>query len=123
MAGDEDLVYDETLPTHVRVEACMRLIRDSMARAAEFGEAYAAAKASYYGAKDRECFALLDAGHANTFIQTVIKGRPSASAALRAYDMAEVEYKNANEAIQAYKLVLRVLEAELEREWNDARRM
>ena len=90
---DEDLVYDETVPTHVRVEAC------------------------------RESLEMLQAGYANTYIQTVIKGRPSVSPALRAYDLADVEYRNANEAIQAYKLVLRVLEAQNEREWEQARRM
>lgn len=120
---DEDLVYDETVPTHVRVEACMRLIRAQMGKAVEYGRALASSKAAYYSAKDRESLEMLQAGYANTYIQTVIKGRPSVSPALRAYDLADVEYRNANEAIQAYKLVLRVLEAQNEREWEQTRRM
>ena len=120
---DEEVVYDETMPTHVRVEACMRAIRKAQRDADQYGRAMAAAKAAYYSAKDRESFAMLQQGYANTYIQTVIKGRPDVSPALRAYDLADVEYRNANEAIQAYKLVLRVLEAQNEREWEQARRM
>ena len=39
------------------------------------------------------------------------------------YHAAEVEYRNANEAIQALKLKLRVLENEQQRDWEQARRM
>lgn len=120
---DEELAYDETQPTYVRVNAFMRLLRGALARAQDFGMASAAAEASYYGAKSRESFELLEAGHANTFIQAVVKGRPKVAAAMRARDEAEVEYKNAVEAVNVYKLALRVLEAQQEREWSEARRM
>ena len=39
------------------------------------------------------------------------------------YHKAEVEYKNANEAINSYKLALRVLENEQQREWEQSKRM
>lgn len=69
-----------------------------------------------------ECMRMLEAGYANTYIQTVIKGQPKVAAAMGEYHAAEVEYKNANEAIQAYKLKLRVMEAELEREYGQSAR-
>ena len=113
---------DESIPMWVRIEECMRLIDLAISEAKSRGSAMVEKEAAYYTAKAQESFSLLEAGYANTYIQTVIKGRPRVSEAMSAYHAAEVEYKNANEAIQAYKLKLRVMEAELEREWEQEKR-
>lgn len=116
-------VDDESLPLWVRIEECMRLVDAALMEAKLRGKEMVAKEAAYYTAKANVSFSMLEEGFANTYIQTVIKGQPGVTEALSAYHDAEVEYKNAVEAIQAYKLKLRVLEAENEREWSQMNRM
>ena len=118
----EVFLDDESVPTWVRVEECMRLLDLALAESKRRGKAMVEKEAAYYTAKAHESFELLEAGHANTFIQTVIKGRPAVSEAMEEYHAADVEYRNATEAVNVYKLKLRTLEAELEREYEQARR-
>lgn len=114
---------DDSLPLWVRIEECMRLIDLALKEAKGRGKTMVEKEAAYYTAKASESFRLLEAGYANTFIQNVIKGRPGVVEAMSEYHAAEVEYKNANEAINAMKAKLRVLENENEREWEQAKRM
>ena len=114
---------DETIPIWVRKQECIRLMDLALSESKTRGNAFAHAKNKYYTEKSRESFNLLDAGYANTFIQTVIKGRPSVAEAMLDYDITSVEYENAKQAVNVYKLKLKVLEAEIEREWEQARRM
>ena len=114
---------DDSLPVWVRVRECMRLLDLAIVEAKKRGRKMVMAEAAYYSAKADESFSLLEAGHANTFIQQVIKGRPKVTEAMTEYHKAEVEYKNANEAINSYKLALRVLENEQQREWEQSKRM
>lgn len=120
--GDINL-DDETLPVYIRRNECMRLLDLAISEAKKRGDVMVEAEAEYYTAKAEESFRLLEAGHANTFIQATIKGRPKVAQAMSAYHGAEVLYKNANEAINVYKLKLRCLESDLEREWEQAGRM
>lgn len=120
---DEVLLDDEDVPLWVRIQECMRLLDLALKEAKSRGQAMVEAERLYYTAKAQESFRLLEAGYANTYIQTVIKGRPEVSEAMSAYHEAEVQYKNANEALQVFKTKLRVLENENEREWEQARRM
>lgn len=117
------MLDDESIPIHVRKMEAKRLLNRAIAAAKRRGNEMVVAEARYYSAKAEESFNLLEAGYANTFIQTVIKGRPGVSEAMSAYHNAEVEYKNANEAIQSYKLIIKTLEADEEREWEQAKRM
>lgn len=114
---------DESIPLWVREQECMRMLDKALLENKLRGNAYAIAKNRYYTEKSKESFRLLEAGYANTFIQTVIKGRPSVAEAMLDYDIANVEYGNSGEAINVYKIKLRTLEAEIEREWEQARRM
>lgn len=117
------MLDDESIPLHVRRDECLRLLDLALKEAKSRGAAMVSAEAEYYTAKARESFGLLEAGYANTFIQTVIKGRPAVTEAMGAYHAAEIEYKNANEAINVYKLKLRSIEADIEREWEQQKRM
>lgn len=114
---------DDSIPVWVRVRECLRLLDLAISEAKKRGRKMVVAEAAYYSAKADESFDLLEAGHANTFIQQVIKGRPRVNEALSEYHRAEVEYKNANEAINAYKLALRVLENEQQRDYEQEKRM
>lgn len=116
-------IDDESIPLWLRIEECMRLLDIALREAKRRGQRMVNCECEYYTAKANECFELLEAGYANTFIQQVIKGRPRVADAMTRYHAAEVEYRNANEAINAMKVKLRVLENEQEREWNQAKRM
>lgn len=118
----EVFLDDESVPVWVRRNECVRLLDLALSEAKRRGAVMVEAEAAYYTAKARASFSLLEQGHANTLIQSVVKGVPEVSGAMAAYHAAEVEYKNANEAINVYKMKLRVLEADLEREYEQARR-
>lgn len=116
-------VDDESVPLWLRIEECIRLIDLALKEAKRRGRVLVEKEAAYYTAKAVAAFSLKESGEAVTFIQTVIKGVPEVSEAMSEYHAAEVEYKNANEAIQAMKLKLRVLENEQQRDWEQAKRM
>lgn len=121
---DEEIrLDDDSIPLWVRRQECMNLLDLALSECKVRGNTFAHAKNRYYTEKSKESFHLLNAGYANTFIQTVIKGRPSVAEAMLDYDIANVEYENAMQAINVYKLKLRALEAEIEREWEQTRRM
>lgn len=123
MSSKKPSLDDESLPLWVRIEECMRRLDQALMEAKTRGAVMVEKEAAYYTAKAQESFLLLEQGYANTYIQTVIKGRPPVSEAMSAFHAAEVEYKNANEAINVFKAKLRVLENELEREWSQQKRV
>ena len=84
------------------------------------GLEYSRAEAAYYSAKDRRVRELMDEGLSATAISLVIKGEESVNDKLQYYLDMEVLYKNALEAVNVYKLRLRVLESQYEREWRRA---
>lgn len=114
---------DDGLPLWVRIEECMRLLDLALKEAKSRGKVMVDAELEYYSAKSMESFSLLEEGYAVTFIQTVIKGRPNVVKKMSEYHEAEVLYRNANEAINALKAKLRVLENEQERDWEQTKRM
>lgn len=84
------------------------------------GLEYSRAEAAYYSAKDRRVRELMDEGLSATAISLVIKGEESVNDKLQHFRNMEVLYKNALEAVNVYKLRLRVLESQYEREWSRA---
>lgn len=120
---DSSVIADESLPLWVRIEECMRLLDRALKEAKSRGAAMVDAEADYYNAKANASFAMLEEGKPVTFIQTVIKGIPEVAQAMGEYHAAEVMYKNALDALNVYKLKLRVLESEQEREYEQAKRM
>lgn len=114
---------DESIPLWVRIQECTRLLDRALVERRDRGREFANAEADYYMAKEEESFELLNAGYANTFIQTVIKGRPKVNEAMRVRDIKKVEFENADHAINVFKLKLRVLESEMEREWSQQNRL
>lgn len=113
---------DPEAPLHIQRDECIRLLDVALMEAKARGRRLVEAEAAYYSAKAHETFELLEQGYANTTVQGVIKGQDKTGVAMRAYHAAQVEYDNAKEAINVYKLKLRSLEAEIEREWEQARR-
>ena len=92
----------------------------ALAQAKTRGLEYSKAEAAYYTAKDRRVRELMDEGYSATAIGMIVKGEESVSDKLQHFRNMEVLYKNALEAVNVYKLRLRVLESQYEREWSRA---
>lgn len=114
MTSDE--MYE--MPLWEQITYCMRMLDTALFECKSRGRLMVAAEAAYYTAKDKEAFELLEAGCTNTYIQTVIKGRPRVCEAMTAYHAAEVEYENAREARNVWKKKLDTLREEYAREWG-----
>ena len=114
---------DESIPLHIRRNEALRMLQVAERAAKERGITWARVEAHYYSVKAQDTFELYEKGTPATVIQQVIKGMPDTNEALETRLAEEVGYKNAVEAIQCYKLVVRVLESDIEREWNAQKRM
>ena len=109
------------------VYAALARDRDLMKAASEElkgrGIARARAEADYQAVKNRRVLEMKAEGYSASLIQMLIKGDEEVNTKLFERDCAEVVYDSAKEALNCYKLDARLLEAQLERDWNDAKRM
>ena len=80
--------------------------------------AYAQAEKEYKILLRQECLKLRDEGMAIGMITITAYGIPSVAEARFKRDIAEANYKANQEAIQAYKLQLRLMDAQAQREWS-----
>lgn len=97
-----------------------KLLDIALKEARARGLAMNAAEAKYYTVKDLRVRDLMEQGLTATAITMIIKGEPDVNSAMNEYHDLEVEYKNACEAINVYKLRMRVLESAIEREWTQS---
>lgn len=113
---------DESIPLWVRIQEAERMLYMAMKEAKVRGLKWAQLEAHYYSVKADETLELHDKGHTATNIANIIKGQPMTNKALQQMREAEVLYDNAKEAINAYKLIARILNDEQQREWEQANR-
>lgn len=92
----------------------------AVSEAKERGIALAKAESEYQAAKHAKVLELKADGMPATLIQLLVKGDEDVSMKLFMRDCAQVEYDSAREAINAYKLSARLVEAQIQREWNMA---
>lgn len=89
---------------------------------AKYGNDYAEAECAYKVELAKTALKLKDDGMAVTMINTVIHGTGAVPKLRMKRDVAEVMYKTAQENIQSVKLQLRLIEAQIEREWAQSKR-
>lgn len=82
------------------------------------GESYAKAERDYKVLLRQECLKLRDEGMAIGMIDKTCYGIPSVAEARFRRDVAEAIYKANQEAINSIKLQLRLLDAQISREWG-----
>ena len=82
------------------------------------GTEYAQAERTYKVLLREECLKLRDSGMAIGLIDKTCYGIPSVAEARFQRDIAEVVYKANQEAINSIKLQMRLIEAQLSREWG-----
>ena len=84
------------------------------------GKAYAKAEHDYRVALRKAVLAARSEGTPVTIISDVCRGDPDIARLRLEKDIALTVYESATEAIQGYKLQIRILDAQLEREWGRA---
>ena len=89
---------------------------------ADYGQRYAKAEADYKVELAKTALKLKDDGMKATMIGIVIHGTGNVPKLRMDRDIAEVMYRTSQEKIQSLKLQLRIVEAQIEREWSQARR-
>lgn len=82
------------------------------------GKAYAQAERDYKVALARKMMEEREKGTPVTIISDICKGDSEIARLRFERDCSEVVYKSAMEAIQSIKLQIRILDAQIEREWK-----
>lgn len=84
------------------------------------GQAYAEAESNYRMALTKAILEERANGTPVTVISDICRGKPEIAKLRFERDCAEVVYKSAMEAINSYKLQIRIMDAQVEREWHSA---
>ena len=104
------------------IQADQRLLSRSVSELKERGIAKAKADAAYRALKAKAILEARANGTPVSIAKEVIYAREDVQKALLDRDCTEVLYDTCIEGINATKLQIRVNEAQLEREWNQAKR-
>ena len=83
------------------------------------GKAYAQAEMDYKIALAKKILEERDKGTPVTIISDICRGSPSIAKLRLERTCAEVVYKSAMEAINGYKLQIRMMDSQLSREWGN----
>ena len=102
------------------LQAKTRQLDTSIRQLRKNGTEYAEAERDYKVLLRTECLRLRDEGMAIGMIQLTCYGIPSVAEARVRRDIAQVVYEANQEAIQAIKLQMRLLESQIQREWGQA---
>lgn len=108
-----DSLYQERLVKQKQLDASVRMLRQS-------GTDYAKAEKEYKILLRQECLKLRDEGMAIGMIDKTCYGVPAVAEARFKRDVSEATYKANMEAINTYKLELRLIEAQIAREWGQS---
>ena len=100
------------------IQTIYDLLSQSIKALKKTSNAYAAAEKDYKILLRQEALRLKDEGMAIGLINLTCYGIPSVAEARFKRDIAEATYKANQEAIQAYKLQLRLLDSQAQREWS-----
>ena len=103
---------------YLEIQAKIKQLDQSIRQLRYSGTEYAQAERDYKVLLRQECLKLRDAGTAIGMIDKCCYGIPSVAEARFKRDVAEAVYKANIEAINSIKLQLRLLDAQLSREWG-----
>lgn len=103
-----------------KIQQTLDLLSASIKSLKKTSEQYAEAERDYKILLRQEALKLKDGGMAIGMITITIYGIPSVAEARFKRDIAEANYKANQEAINSYKLQLRLLDNQVNREWGNA---
>lgn len=87
------------------------------------GKEKAVAEREYYVAKAQESLKLKESGHAITMVQLIIKGQKEVAEKMFKFHVADTVHQANIEHVNATKLQMRLLEAQISREYGLANQM
>ena len=96
----------------------VQLIDSALQQLGKRGRSYAQAEMDYRQALNQKILMERDKGTPVTIISDVCRGDRGVAKAKFERDVADVTYKSALEALNVYKLQLRILENQIEREYK-----
>ena len=102
----------------MELQTKIRLLDAALAQFGKRGSVHAQAEHDYRIALSKEILSQRANNTPATIISDVCRGTPSIAKLKLERDIAEVVYKSSMEAINNYKLQIRVLEGQIEREWK-----
>ena len=98
-----------------------KMLDNAVSAFARRGKDYAQAEHDYKIAMAEKILLLRADGYPVTIIPDLARGDKKVAKLRLDRDTKEVLYKSAGEAIQSYKLQMRILQDQIEREWGDAK--
>lgn len=100
------------------IQSKTRLLDSAISQLGKRGNTYAQAEHDYKIALSQEILIERDKGTPVTIINDICRGKPSIAKLRFERDVAETSYKAALEAINGYKLQIKILDAQIAREWG-----
>ena len=113
---------DESIPLHIRRNDAMQMMLMALQEAKGRGITAARCEAEYYSAKADDTDALLKAGNSATSTNNKVKGQDRTNEALERWRAEQIGYDNACEAVQCFKKIASILNDDIQREWEQAKR-
>ena len=105
-------MYQEIMSTQ-------ELLEKALSELKKRGKEFATAERDYKIAMRTEILKLRDEGQPATLVLQLCYGTPSIAKLRFERDLAETMYKSALEAINVYKLKIRIMENQYDKEWNN----
>ena len=102
----------------LELQGKIHLLDSALQQFGNRGRAAAQAEHDYRVERAKHTLILRDKGVPATLIQDLCRGEPTIAKLKFEWDVALVSYNAAQEAINSYKLQIRVLESTIEREWR-----
>lgn len=104
-------LFSEREDLRDKLNTCIKMLRDT-------GGKFAEAERAYKIGLRKKALELRDRGFAVGMIDKIIYGEEEVADLRFERDVAEVNYKANQDAVNSYKLQLRLVEAQLQREWS-----
>lgn len=105
---------------YLEMQELVQLLEKALREFGIRGRVFAQAEHDYKVALSQKILVEREKGMPVTIISDICRGEPSIANLRFERDVAEVRYKAAQEAIQSYKLRIRILESQIQREWGKA---
>ena len=106
----------------LQLDEQVRLLQDSLDKLPKTGNDFAEAERDYKVILRKEVIKLREQGEAIGVISLICYGIPSVAEARFKRDVAQTLYEANQEAINTYKLKIRLIESQIGREWNNESR-
>ena len=107
-------MYNEIMEEQAKLEQALNQLKKR-------GVTLAEAERDYKIALRSEILKLRDNGHAATLVLNLAYGTPEIAKLRMQRDIAEALYKSALEAINIYKLKVRVMQNQYDKEWGNTK--